>query len=104
MPRRNRQRSWLDFDMRALTIIIGMPRCGFRRSARPEFAFAPDGEVGAPMVEERRHEGAGVQRDVLVNGAFGQAFGHDTGGGHGAGRHKDGEISAFFEDAPDQFQ
>jgi hypothetical protein len=56
------------------------------------------------MVEKTGHEGAGVERDILVNRAFGQAFGHDTGGGDGAGRDKDRQIVAFFEHAPDQFQ
>jgi hypothetical protein len=80
MPRRNRQRSWLVFDMRALTIIMGTPRLWVSQiSAGHKLTFAPYGKIGAPMVEKARHEGARVQRDVLMNRPFGQSFGHNAG-------------------------
>ena len=77
---------------------------GFADQGGPKLAFGPDRDIGPPVVEETMHEGARIQRHILVHRARGQAVAHHRSRGHGARRHEDGQVGPFLEQQADQFQ
>ena len=104
-PGRRRQRLKEEPDMRALiSTQRNAARLGLEHEVGPDLRFDQHGEIGTPMLQEAPHEVLMVERDILMQHAFGQAGAREPRRRDGGGGEQHAQLGPLGGDRLDHRQ